>query len=197
MSAREASTPIVDDAIVRSRRFAIRGKRESDARDDYGWRTDPEIARFDGNPPLTDPFEAFYVTFEHYRRYGAVGREAFSIDDAEGHHIGNVMYYNADSAAGEAEFGIGICVPECQGAGIGTEVTVAFLDFLWRERPFRRIVLHTLAWNERAIACFEHAGFTQIARVIRKGEWFIRMEARREWWLMWQAEGRFVRRKAN
>jgi len=193
MSARDSALPAVDDAIVRNHRFVIRDKREADARDDYAWRTDPEITRFDGNPPLRDPFEAFYVTFEHYRRFGAVGREAFSVDDAEGRHIGNVMYYNADSAAGEAEFGIGICVPECQDAGLGTAVTVAFLDFLWRERPFHRIVLHTLAWNARAIACFERAGFTQIARVNRKGEWFIRMEARREWWLMWQAEGRFSR----
>jgi aminoglycoside 6'-N-acetyltransferase len=181
----------MDDAIVRRGRFVIRHKRESDAHDDYAWRTDPEIARYDGNKPLADPFEAFFVTFEHERRYGAVGREAFSIDDEDGRHIGNVMYYNADTASGEAEFGIGICVTDRQDAGIGTEATIAFLDFLWRERPFRRVVLHTLAWNRRAIACFERAGFTPIARVLRSGEWFIRMEARREWWLMWQAEGRF------
>lgn len=192
MSANKPGAPVADDVIVRSPRFSIRLKRESDARDDYAWRTDRDIARFDGNPPLTDPFEAFYVTFEHYRRYGAVGREAFSIDDADGRHVGNVMYYNADSAAGEAEFGIGICLPDYQDAGLGTAVTIAFLDFLWRERPYRRVVLHTLAWNARAVACFEHAGFTQTARVNRKGEWFIRMEARREWWLMWQAEGRFA-----
>lgn len=191
MTAARRPPEAVDDAVISAKRFTIRHKRESDARDDYAWRADPEIARFDGKPPLRDPFEAFYVSFEHQRRYGAVGREAFSVDDRGGRHIGNIMYYNADSVAGEAEFGIGICVTDCQDIGIGTDATVAFLDFLWRERPFRRIVLHTLAWNERAIACFEHAGFTAVARVLREGEWFIRMEARREWWLMWQAEGRF------
>jgi RimJ/RimL family protein N-acetyltransferase len=194
MSQADQARPAVDDSIVRRARFTIRYKRESDARDDYAWRTDPEIARFDGNAPLTDPFEAFFVSFEHQRRYGVVGREAFSVDDAEGRHIGNVMYYNADSVGGEAEFGIGICSPEHQDRGLGTEATVAFLDFLWRERPFHRVVLHTLAWNVRAIACFEHAGFSQVARVLRRGEWFIRMEARREWWLRWQAEGRFEER---
>lgn len=189
----DAAAPVANDAIISHSRFVIRRKRESDAADDYGWRADPEVARYDGNAPITDPFEVFYATFAHELRFGAVGRESFSIDDANGRHIGNIMYYNADVASGEAEFGIGICVSDCQGSGLGTAATVAFLDFLWRERPFRRVVLHTLAWNQRAIACFERAGFTQCARVLRKGEWFIRMEVRREWWLMWQAEGRFAR----
>lgn len=185
-------TEAVADSVVTGSRFVIRHKRATDAADDYAWRADPELARFDGNPPLTDPFEVFATTFEHERRYGAVGRESFSIDDADGCHIGNIMYYNADTAAGEAEFGIGISVLSSQDSGIGTAATVAFLDFLWRERPFRRVVLHTLAWNERAIACFERAGFTRVSRVLRKGQWFLRMEVRREYWLMWQAEGRFA-----
>jgi hypothetical protein len=54
-----------------------------------------------------------------------------------------------------------------------------------------------LEWNERAIRSFRAAGFADAARVFRDNEWFLRMEARREWWLLWDAEGRFAARTAT
>jgi hypothetical protein len=55
----------------------------------------------------------------------------------------------------------------------------------------RVVYLHVLEWNERAARCFSRSGFDPVARVLRDGQAFTRMESRREWWLLWDAEGRF------
>jgi len=68
---------------------------------------------------------------------------------------------------------------------------VLFMRYLWDTTPFRILFLHTLDWNERAQRSFRKAGFAAVARVIRGDDVFIRMEARREWWLMHEADGRF------
>ncbi|MBI5948426.1 MAG: GNAT family N-acetyltransferase [Chloroflexi bacterium] len=178
-------------AVATGRSVVIRRKHPSDALDDYQWRRDPELARFDSREPLTLSFSDFYERFERDRLYEDPARGSFSIDSPEGEHIGNVMYYNADEARETAEFGISLGREALRGAGLGTDATVAFLRYLWQNLPFRRIYLHTLDWNHRAERCFLRAGFEPAARVFRQDQWFIRMEARREWWLMWDAEGRF------
>jgi hypothetical protein len=48
-----------------------------------------------------------------------------------------------------------------------------------------------LEWNERAARAFERAGYERTARVYRAEQWLLRLEARREWWLLWDSEGRF------
>ncbi|MEO6398804.1 MAG: GNAT family N-acetyltransferase, partial [Tepidiformaceae bacterium] len=109
-----------------------------------------------------------------------------------GRHIGNVMYYHADSYLGETEFGLTLGDEADRDRGQGTAAAVLFMRFLWWNYPFRRVYLHTLAWNARAITCFRRAGFDETNRLTREGEEFVRMEARREWWLLWDTEGRFA-----
>jgi RimJ/RimL family protein N-acetyltransferase len=81
--------------------------------------------------------------------------------------------------------------PSLRGQGNGSRLAVAFTRFLWANYPFRGLVAHTLEWNVRAIRCFERAGYEQTARVFRNEQWFLRLQARREWWLLWDSEGRF------
>jgi len=101
------------------------------------------------------------------------------------------MLYNADHAREIAEFGISIGDRRYWGNGLGREATILFLRFAWANHPFRSFFLHTLDWNERALRCFRSTGFNEVAIVERGGERFIRMETRREWWLLWEMEGRF------
>jgi RimJ/RimL family protein N-acetyltransferase len=169
----------------------IRHKHPEDAFDDYQWRRDPKIARFDGSEPTTRTFTEFFEQFERDRRFRDETKLTFSLEDRDGCHFGNVMYYNGDPANASVEVGITIAVEEYRGSGIGTAVMVHLLRHIWVTTPFRRVQLHTLHWNERAQRCFRRAGFQDTARVIRNGESFIRMETRREWWLMWDLEGRF------
>ena len=188
MSTGEASNDVVWDLGD----VCIRRKRLSDAIDDYHWQRDVELARLNATAPYSGSYSNFLDVFENRRLYpGNSG--IFSIETSAGAHIGNVMYYNADQSDGSAEYGITIAHPTFQGAGIGTAVTVAFLRLLWQTTPLRRIELHTLEWNERAIRCFRKAGFEQSARVLRTGaETLVRMEVRREWWLLWDDEGRYA-----
>jgi RimJ/RimL family protein N-acetyltransferase len=176
--------------VVEAGRFRIRYKHACDFRDDYRWRCDPEIARFDGRSPLALPFEAFERQAEYEARTASPARESFSIVDAAGVHVGNVMFYNATSEA--AELGVVLAEEAARGQGAGRAVMTAFVRYLWSAHAFRRLVLHTLEWNERALRCFRACGFEETARVLREEGWLVRMEARREWWLLWDAEGRFA-----
>jgi len=172
-----------DDAIVgRGARVLLRHKRAADAPDDYRWRTDPEVTRYDGTAPLTISYADFLGLHAAELSYSDHRRQVFAIDTHDGLHIGNLMYYNADAGRGEAEIGVSIGEVAFRGQGYGTEALVVFVDYLWTARQFQRLVLHTYEWNERARASFVHAGFKPVARVVRGGAALIRMEARRDEW---------------
>ena len=183
---------VADAGVVR-----IRRKVRTDAFDDYRWRRDPEIARYDGTVPLTMTFSEFLPLFEHDLAFPDPRKRAFSLDDPEGTHVGNIMYYNVDVAGGSAEIGVSIAAEAERGHGLGTAAVVAFLRFIWQTLPFRVVFLHTLEWNTRARSSFRRAGFDETARVSREGRWFVRMEARREWWLLHDAEGRFTEERSG
>lgn len=172
-------------------RLRIRYKTRDDAIDDYAWRRDPENARLNGMQPFSEGFTRFLQVFEHDLAFAQPDRAQFAIETAGGVHIGSVMFYNADHARETAEFGISIGDGRYRGDGLGREATILFLRFAWQTYPFRSFYLHTLDWNERARRCFLASGFDDVAIVERGGDRFIRMEARREWWLLWDMEGRF------
>jgi len=48
-----------DDVATRGRRVVLRHKRLSDGANDYAWRCDEELARFDAAPPLRTTFINF------------------------------------------------------------------------------------------------------------------------------------------
>lgn len=172
-------------------RVRLRLKHRDDAVDDYAWRRDAELARFDGREPIQESFADFLARFEHDLRFENPRERMCAIDTSEGEHIGNVMYYGATGPRDAAEFGITIGRKEYQGRGYGREATIVFLRYVWSTTPFRTLVLHTLDWNDRAIRCFLGAGFEETGRVDRHGQTLVRMEARREWWLFWDSQGRY------
>lgn len=182
--------PVV--VLAETPRLRIREKRIEDAAAEYAWRKDPEVARYDATPPLILSYREFVQQFERDLRFDNPVRHAYAIETAGGEHIGALMYYNADHVTGTAEYGISIGPEEARGEGLGTEATIAFLRYVWQALPLRRIYLHTLEWNERARRSFERAGFRQTDTILRRNERFLRMEARREWWLLWDSEGRFT-----
>ena len=168
---------------------SIRLRRKSDADGEYRWRSDPETARFNGRAPVVEPFEHFQDLVSYELTYGMNDREQFSIETADGRHAGTIMLYNL--SLDSAELGITIGPEELRGAGLGRESITTFLRWVWNNRPLRLVYLHVLEWNERAARCFQRAGFDVSGRVRRDDQSFIRMEVRREWWMLWDAEGRF------
>ena len=102
------------------------------------------------------------------------------------------MLYNVGRGGDSAELGISLGEEGARGRGLGREAVIVLLRWAWNNRPLRLVYLHALEWNQRAIRAFRAAGFDETARVIRDGQVFVRMEVRREWWLLWEMEGRFT-----
>jgi len=183
----------VPEPLVSAGWIWLRRQVPADALDNYRWRSDPEIARYDGGSPLTVPFSNFTLRFEHDLRYPTTERRAFAIETADAGHIGTIMYYGADYVEQVAEMGITIGPGAARERGAGSAATILFLRHTWATLPVRRMILHTLTWNERAQRAFRRAGFGDAAVIERQEQHFLRMEVRREWWLLWDMEGRFER----
>jgi len=171
--------PPHDDVVARGRKTIIRRKRLADAADEYRWRSDPELAKFDASRPVSTPFEAYERNWSFDYRFTDMSGRSFAIEDENGRHIGNIMYYNLDAARAEAEIGISIGEREYWSRGYGTDALNALIDALFQTGAVDRLYLHTLDWNTRAQRAFEKAGFTVCGTSWRDGHTFIIMELRR------------------
>ncbi|MDP2948713.1 MAG: GNAT family N-acetyltransferase, partial [Chloroflexota bacterium] len=110
---------VPDDVAARGRRVILRRKRLSDAANDYSWRSDEELARFDAVPPLRTSLGDFTVSLLAQLRHPDPNRCSYAIEDEGGQHIGNVMYYNLREVPGEAELGVTIGDRRYWGQGYG------------------------------------------------------------------------------
>jgi RimJ/RimL family protein N-acetyltransferase len=174
-------TTLVHGEIARGTRVLLREKRLGDAPDDYRWRTEPDLSRYDAALPLTVTYQEYLALCREELLYPSPYRRSLAIEDEAGRHIGNIMYYNIDTLQQEAEVGITIGERQHWGQGYGTEAVRLLVEYLLGRMGFRRLHLKTLAWNRRAHRCFEKAGFAECGGAHRGGNEFIFMELRREW----------------
>ncbi len=169
-----------DDVVARGRRTVVRRKRMGDAADEYAWRSDDELARFDASNPTRVPFPDYQRNWSFDIRFTDTAARSFAVEDENGRHIGNIMYYNHDAGRREAELGISIGRRDCWAQGYGTDAVTALVRHLFRATEIRRLYLHTLDWNKRAFRCFQRAGFAECGTAWRNGNTFVIMEIRRE-----------------
>ncbi len=181
------------EIIIETARLRLREKNIGDAINDFRWKCDPEIARYEGSEPLV---QSYYVYLRRYANdLNVIGenRKTLAIDTKDGQQIGNIMYYNARNSVGEAELGIVIGDSQYRNQGYGFEAIVEFLRLIFDVERFNLIYLHSLVWNIRAQKCFERAGFHIVDQVARRGYDFVRMETTREKWLLLDLEGFFTK----
>ena len=170
----------VEGEVARGELVILRTKTIADARQDYEWRCDPELATFDAARPFAGTFSEYMAIFGDELAYTSPYRRTLGIEEHEGRHIGNVMYYNVDYQRREAEIGVTIGVREYWGRGYGTDLIHTFIRYLFDNTVLDRICLKTLDWNKRAQRCFEKAGFKQYGTT-RRGEYnFVLMDVRRD-----------------
>ena len=174
-------TTTQNDTIARGVRVALRRKRLSDAANDYAWRSDPDLARYDAARPLTISYADYLESYTEELLYLPALRKVYAVEDPQGRHIGNVMYYNIDLVRREAEIGITIGIPAYWGRGYGADALRLMADHVFTTTPLTRLYLHTLDWNVRAQRSFARAGFRECGRSRRGGYRFSVMELRREW----------------
>ena len=169
-----------DDVVACGRRTVIRRKRIDEAAAEYRWRSDPEMARYDASRPVQVPFEDYRRNWAFDYRFTDMPGRSFAIEDENGRHIGNVMYYNIDKARGEAEIGISIGEREFWSQGYGSDALAAMARHLFEATALNRLYLHTLDWNERAQRGFRKAGFSSRGTSWRDGHTFVIMEVWRQ-----------------
>ncbi len=173
-------TAVVEGELARGTLVVLRTKTMADGPRDYAWRCDPELAAFDAARPFSGSYSEYLAIFGDELAYPSPYRRTIGIEDMDGSHIGNVMYYNVDYQRREAEIGITIGVREFWGRGYGTDIMRAFLRYLFEHTVLDRIYLKTLDWNVRAQRCFEKAGFVRHGTA-RRGEYgFVLMDVRRD-----------------
>ena len=167
---------------TRDKKIVLRNKRLSDARDDYQWQRDPELAWLDATPPLSCSFEEYLADYTSELQYPGAARRSLAVDTIDGQHIGNCVYYNIDDAGCEAEVGIMIGNRDYWDAGYGTEALSALADYIFRRTRLKRLYLKTLVTNERAQASFRKCHFTPCGFLDRDGYSFVLMDLHREDW---------------
>jgi RimJ/RimL family protein N-acetyltransferase len=174
-------TAVVEGELARGSLIVLRAKTMADAEQDYEWRRDPELATFDAARPYNGSLREYINVFSDELSYPSPYRRTVAVEDTEGRHIGNVMYYNIDAQRGEAELGITIGERDCWGRGCGSEAVQLLAEVLFGRLGFVRLHLKTLTWNERAHAAFRKAGFREYGRAQRGPSHFVLMELRAEW----------------
>ena len=163
-------------------RIVLRDKRPDDAENDYRWRSDPELARLDAAIPLTMSFERYLKLFADQMKYPTPGSHHYSIETLEGQFIGNCMYYDLDTVNREAELGIVIGDRDYWSDGYGYDAVTTLLEHMFTARNLKRVYLHTLEWNGRALKSFSKCGFNTVRPVRRMAHDFILMDVLRDDW---------------
>ncbi len=163
-------------------RVILRGKKLADARWDYIWQTDPELARLDAISPLAMTFAQYLSDYASELCCSPRNRRHFAIETLDGKYIGNCSYYNFNEARDEAELGIMIGDRDYWDVGYGADAITIFVSHLFRQTKLKRVYLKTLDSNRRAQRCFEKCGFTACGRLVRNGFNFMLMEIHRKQW---------------
>lgn len=174
-------TTIIEDEIARGELVVLRKKRLGDASNDYRWRTDAELTSYDAARPFSSNYNDYLALFRDELLYPSPYRKSMAIEDMDGRHIGNVMYYNIDNIRREAELGITIGERSYWGKGYGRDAVITAVEHVFRSTGFRRVYLKTLDWNVRAQRAFERAGFRMCGRLRRGINTFVVMEFMASW----------------
>ncbi len=92
------------------------------------------------------------------------------IVETAGRCIGTARLHSLDAENRRARYAIGLFDPGYWGKGYGTEVTRLVLQYAFETLGLHRVDLRVLAFNARAIACYEKCGFVREG-VEREGSW--------------------------
>jgi RimJ/RimL family protein N-acetyltransferase len=167
---------------ILGKKTRLRSKRLSDARNDYKWQTDHELAQLDAAPIIKLAFPVYLLDYLDAVRRPGKNRYPLAIETLDAKHIGNCTCYDIDESNLEAQIGIMIGDREYWDQGYGTDAVTTLVDHIFRYTPAKRIYLKTLDWNTRAQQCFWNCGFNEYIRDFRNGHHFIFMEINREQW---------------
>lgn len=174
-------TTTVNGEVARGELVILREKRLGDAHNDFRWRSDSDLARYDAARPFSATYHDYLALYRDELSYPSPYRRSLAVESQDGRHIGNVMYYNIDGVRREAEIGITIGERDFWSRGYGRDAVLTLVKHIFQVTHFRRVYLKTLDWNVRAQRSFEAAGFRICGRSRRGANSFVVMELLAPW----------------
>lgn len=84
--------------------------------------------------------------------------------------IGTAFLHSLVKNDKRARYAIGIFDPSDWGRNFGTEATRLVLDYAFQQLNLHRVDVRVLAYNKRAIRCYEKCGFVQ-EHIERESAW--------------------------
>ena len=168
--------------MIDNSRIRLRYKRLADAKEDYAWQTDSELARLDATTPLECGYQQFCAEYTFDICYPSRHRHEFAIETTDGKHIGNCVYYNVNQTDSKTEVGIMIGNRDYWNQGYGFEAITALLSHIFNKTQLNNVYLTTLDWNTRAQKCFAKCGFNEKGQICREGYTFLLMTITRDQW---------------
>ncbi len=159
--------------VLRGERVVLRSPKPSDRLDRLACGRHVEYVRMVGGDHR---YVAELTVEEADRWYSGVVRCPLGwVIEAEGRCVGHARLHHLDEENRRARYAIGIFDPRAWGRGLGTEATRLVLGYAFDNLLLHRVDLRVLAYNQRAIACYEKCGFVHegIERegALIAGEW--------------------------
>lgn len=163
--------------VLSGERVTLRAPEPRDVEDRLRCGRDAEMLRMLGD----DPSGAGPITREAAEGWLARTRDerGYWAIEVDGRCVGSAgLIANADGHT--ARFGITIFDASARGGGIGTEVTRLIVRHGLEALGFERISLRVLKFNERAIRCYERAGFVVLGELPVEVAWGIETDLQME-----------------
>lgn len=135
----------------------LRPPRPSDVEVVYEWDRDPELAAWNGRPPLSISLEA--ARRDYLVRWREPGVRTFIIE-AGGEPVGMATLY--DFRNGGCDLGIKIGPKTERGKGYASEAVRLLVEYAFNELGLRVVRGSTLAHNHRMQRVFEKCGFREV-----------------------------------
>ena len=80
--------------MIAGSKIILRERKLADARDDYTWQTDPELAQLDAAPTVAITFSQYLLDYTNELRYPSPTSYRLAVDTLDGKRIGNCSYSN-------------------------------------------------------------------------------------------------------
>ena len=174
---------------LRSPRLTLRPVARADAAAICGYRSDPEVARYQSWESFGPADAAALVDAQAGTQPGTPGTwfQLALVESATGNVVGDCGLHCRRDDPRQAEVGITVA-PARQGRGYAAEAVAAVVDYLFAELGMHRVTAVTDAENAPAAALFRRLGFRREAHFVEhlwfKGRWggeFVFALLHREW----------------
>ncbi len=145
--------------VLRGEMVVLRPPRESDVEAAYAWDRDPELAAWNGRPPIKISFEA--ARRDYLARWKDSSVKTFIIEPrTDGDEpIGMATLYDFRNEG--CELGIKIGRDDLRGYGHGAEAVELLLSYCFDVMGLKAVRGSTLAHNVRMQRVFEKLGFAE------------------------------------